>query len=66
MCFFDREQFIDYGELEELICKICLKLGLEDVNGFVIKCIQFYEIIVVRYGFMLVGFIGLGKIRVCW
>ena len=66
MCFLDREQPIDYGELEESIRKTCLKLGLEDVNGFVTKCIQLYETTVVRHGLMLVGPTGSGKTRVCW
>ena len=62
--FFHREQPIDYGELEESIRKTCLKLGLEDVDGFVTKCIQLYETTVVRHGLMLVGPTGSGKTRV--
>lgn len=58
-----KEQPIDYGELEESIRKTCLKLGLEDVNGFVTKCIQLYETTVVRHGLMLVGPTGSGKTR---
>lgn len=62
--FVDREQPIDYGELEESIRKTCLKLGLEDVDAFVTKCIQLYETTVVRHGLMLVGPTGSGKTRV--
>ena len=59
-----REQPIDYGDLEDSIRKTCLKLGLEDVDGFVTKCIQLYETTVVRHGLMLVGPTGSGKTRV--
>ena len=44
--------------------KTCLKSGLEDVDGFVTKCIQLYETTVVRHGLMLVGPTGSGKTRV--
>ena len=61
-----REQPIDYGDLEDSIRKTCLKMGLEDVDGFVTKCIQLYETTVVRHGLMLVGPTGSGKTRVSW
>lgn len=64
LTFLYREQPIDYGELEESIRKTCLKLGLQDVDGFVTKCIQLYETTVVRHGLMLVGPTGSGKTRV--
>ena len=64
LTFFFREQPIDYGDLEDSIRKTCLKLGLEDVDGFVTKCIQLYETTVVRHGLMLVGPTGSGKTRV--
>ena len=64
LTFFLREQPIDYGDLEDSIRKTCLKLGLEDVDGFVTKCIQLYETTVVRHGLMLVGPTGSGKTRV--
>ncbi|KXJ11002.1 Dynein heavy chain 1, axonemal [Exaiptasia diaphana] len=56
-----KEQPIDYGVLEDSIRKTCLKTGLEDVDGFVTKCIQLYETTVVRHGLMLVGPTGSGK-----
>lgn len=62
--FLCREKPIDYGDLEDSIRKTCLKSGLEDVNGFVTKCIQLYETTVVRHGLMLVGPTGSGKTRV--
>ena len=46
--------------------KNCLKSGLEDVDGFITKCIQLYETTVVRHGLMLVGPTGSGKTRVSW
>ena len=64
LTFGFREQPIDYGDLEDSIRKTCLKLGLEDVDGFVTKCIQLYETTVVRHGLMLVGPTGSGKTRV--
>lgn len=64
MLFSNREKPIDYGDLEDSIRKTCLKLGLEDVDGFVTKCIQLYETTVVRHGLMLVGPTGSGKTRV--
>lgn len=56
-----KEQPIDYGVLEDSIRNTCLKSGLEDVDGFVTKCIQLYETTVVRHGLMLVGPTGSGK-----
>ncbi|XP_048578532.1 dynein axonemal heavy chain 1-like isoform X2 [Nematostella vectensis] len=56
-----KEQPIDYGVLEDSIRKTCLKTGLQDVDGFVTKCIQLYETTVVRHGLMLVGPTGSGK-----
>lgn len=38
--------------------------GLQDVEGFVRKCIQLYETTVVRHGLMLVGPTISGKTRV--
>lgn len=58
-----KEKPIDYGDLEDSMRKTCLKSGLEDVDGFVTKCIQLYETTVVRHGLMLVGPTGSGKTR---
>ncbi|KAJ7392326.1 hypothetical protein OS493_011983 [Desmophyllum pertusum] len=61
--FLYREKPIDYGDLEDSMRKNCLKSGLEDVDGFITKCIQLYETTVVRHGLMLVGPTGSGKTR---
>ena len=59
-----REEAIDYGDLEQGIRRQCLKKSLQDVEGFVRKCIQLYETTVVRHGLMLVGPTISGKTRV--
>ena len=46
---------IDYGDLEKSIREATLHQGLEDIDGFIKKCIQLYETTVVRHGLMLVG-----------
>ena len=56
-----KEQPIDYGNLEDSIRKSCFKLNIEDVSGFITKCIQLYETTVVRHGLMLVGPTGIWK-----
>ncbi|KAH1168316.1 dynein axonemal heavy chain 1 [Mauremys mutica] len=58
-----KEEPIEYGILEEAICKSCIKENLKDVEGFVTKCIQLYETTVVRHGLMLVGPAGSGKTK---
>ncbi|XP_065895241.1 dynein axonemal heavy chain 1-like isoform X2 [Dysidea avara] len=58
-----KEEAIDYGDLEEGIRKQSRKKGLQDVEGFVRKCIQLYETTVVRHGLMLVGPTISGKTR---
>eukprot|EP00794_Sanderia_malayensis_P012733 gene12733-14038_t len=58
-----KEEPIDYGALEQSIRKSAKKSNLEDVDGFVIKCIQLYETTVVRHGLMLVGPTGSGKTK---
>ena len=56
-----KEQSIDYGNLDDALRRSARKLGLQDVDGFVTKCIQLYETTVVRHGLMLVGPTGAGK-----
>ena len=46
---------IDYGDLEKSIRECTTNKGLEDIQGFINKCIQLYETTVVRHGLMLVG-----------
>eukprot|EP00118_Oscarella_pearsei_P012540 m.93002 g.93002 ORF g.93002 m.93002 type:complete len:4173 (+) comp36767_c0_seq9:102-12620(+) len=55
------EKATDYGDLEEALRQSSRKCGLQDVNGFLTKCIQLYETTVVRHGLMLVGPTGSGK-----
>lgn len=50
-----RDEAVDYGDLESQIRKCSLSQGLQDVDEFVVKCIQLYETTVVRHGLMLVG-----------
>lgn len=59
-----KEEPIDYGDLEASIKNSCLEMNIEDVPGFVMKCIQLYETTVVRHGLMLVGPTGSGKTKV--
>ena len=61
-----REEAIDYGDLEQGIRKQCLRKSLQDVEGFVRKCIQLYETTVVRHGLMLVGPTISGKTKVSY
>ncbi len=52
---------IDYGALFSVL-KVCTRrLGLQPVPFFMNKCIQLYEMIVIRHGLMLVGPTGGGK-----
>eukprot|EP00912_Choanoflagellata_sp_UC4_P002384 UC4_evm1s1504 len=54
---------ISYGEFEVAIREQCNihKNKLVDVQGLVTKCIELYEMTVVRHGMMLVGPAGSGK-----
>lgn len=61
-----KEEPIAYGDLEASIKNSCLEMNIEDVPGFVMKCIQLYETTVVRHGLMLVGPTGSGKTKVIW
>ena len=62
ICF--REEPIDYNTLETALKQSCLKLGIKDVDNFLVKCIQLYETTVVRHGLMLVGPTCSGKTKV--
>ena len=42
-------------ELESEIRKCALKQGLQDVDEFVFKCVQLYEVTLLRHGVILVG-----------
>ena len=58
-----KEEAVDYGDLESQIRSCSLKQGLQDVDEFVVKCIQLYETTVVRHGLMLVGPTASGKTK---
>ncbi|ESO89348.1 hypothetical protein LOTGIDRAFT_210379 [Lottia gigantea] len=58
-----KEEAIDYGALDTSLRKTCTKLGIQDVPGFIKKCIQLYETTVVRHGLMLVGPTASGKTK---
>ncbi|XP_025097584.1 dynein heavy chain 1, axonemal-like [Pomacea canaliculata] len=57
------EEPIDYGSLDESLHSTCKEQNLQDVPGFMKKCIQLYETTVVRHGLMLVGPAGSGKTK---
>ncbi|KAG8459526.1 hypothetical protein KFE25_012861 [Diacronema lutheri] len=50
-----------YGELLSAIERAVAELGLQPVDAFIAKCIQLYEVTVLRHGLMLVGPTGGGK-----
>lgn len=51
----------DYGELLPAIERSLDQLGMQRIGAFVAKCIQLYEVTVLRHGLMLVGPTGGGK-----
>jgi len=54
---------IDYGSLFSVLKGCAIKLGLQPIPFFMTKCIQLYEMIVIRHGLMLVGPTGGGKTK---
>eukprot|EP01012_Entosiphon_sulcatum_P030911 TRINITY_DN3847_c0_g1_i1.p1 TRINITY_DN3847_c0_g1~~TRINITY_DN3847_c0_g1_i1.p1 ORF type:complete len:4187 (-),score=787.17 TRINITY_DN3847_c0_g1_i1:47-10915(-) len=52
---------VDYGVLMQSIRASIQEKGLQEVEMFIKKCIQLYEITVLRHGLMLVGPTGAGK-----
>eukprot|EP01059_Diplonema_ambulator_P030784 TRINITY_DN5411_c0_g1_i2.p1 TRINITY_DN5411_c0_g1~~TRINITY_DN5411_c0_g1_i2.p1 ORF type:complete len:4213 (+),score=1401.66 TRINITY_DN5411_c0_g1_i2:77-12640(+) len=51
----------DYGLLLDGVHSGLKKFGLQPVQQFIVKCIQLYEVTVLRHGLMLVGEAGGGK-----
>jgi dynein heavy chain len=51
----------DYGNLLIQLKESCTALGLQAVDQFIVKCIQLYDVTVLRHGLMVVGPTGGGK-----
>lgn len=51
----------DYGTLISSIEEVIAEDGLQPVDDFINKCIQLYDMTVLRHGLMLVGPTGAGK-----
>lgn len=60
---FTENTAVDYGKLQEQLRLTCKEdeFNLQDVKGFVAKCLQLYETTVVRHGLMIVGPTAAGK-----
>jgi dynein heavy chain len=56
-----KKQIIDYGDLLRCIKTSCENKQLQPIPVFLEKCIQLYEMIVIRHGLMVVGPTGGGK-----
>ena len=52
---------VDHGELNKVLVLCTEKRGLQPVPYFITKCVQLYEMVVVRHGMMMVGPTGGGK-----
>ncbi|KAK3267509.1 hypothetical protein CYMTET_23939 [Cymbomonas tetramitiformis] len=52
---------VDYTNLKDSMKLACEKFKLQFTDYFVLKCIQLYEMIVVRHGLMIVGLSFSGK-----
>ena len=54
----------DFGALSDALHQACVAAGLQPVTGFLHKCMQLYETILVRHGLMEVGQTFSGKTAV--
>jgi len=52
---------VDHGDLNTALVLCCEKKNLQPVPFFLTKCVQVYEMVVVRHGMMMVGPTGGGK-----
>ena len=52
---------VDHGDLNTSLILTCEKKGLQPIPFFIGKCVQVYEMVVVRHGMMMVGPTGGGK-----
>ncbi len=52
---------VDHGDLNTALILSCEKKGLQPIPFFIAKCVQVYEMVVVRHGMMMVGPTGGGK-----
>jgi dynein heavy chain, axonemal len=52
---------VDHGDLNKALVLCTEKRGLQPVPFFITKCVQLYEMVVVRHGMMMVGPTGGGK-----
>ena len=52
---------VDHGDLNKALVLCTEKRGLQPVPYFITKCVQLYEMVVVRHGMMMVGPTGGGK-----
>jgi dynein heavy chain len=59
-----QEPVAAYEQLEAHLSDVIGERGLQKAETFTLKCIQLYEMTVVRHGMMLVGPTGGGKSRV--
>ena len=53
-----------YEQLEARLAEVVVEGGLQKADDFLIKCIQLYEMTVVRHGMMIIGPTGGGKTRI--
>jgi len=48
-------------KLREACCEVAIKANLQTDAGFILKCEQMYDILIVRHSIFLIGASGLGK-----